>query len=641
MLHAMELRAWFRPPRQLLLVFAGVAALSVGAVGWLGWLLFEQDVALEVQRRQERLEDAADRTASAMQRAIADLRTLTRAATPDAAAPASVAVLSIGEDAVAIRPPGRLLYHPVRATEPIPPADLFAEADSLEFVRRDFAGASRRYEALARSVDAPIRASVLSRLARVRRKAGDVSGALRAYEDLAAFDVAAVDELPAGLIARAGRASLFETLGRANELREEAQALARDLAKGRWPLLEGQYDFYSREAARWLGSERLVDRDALTLTEATAWLWQNRAALRSPDARRVAFLHGPALAVWQLEPDRIDAVIAGPAFLAALCADSIATSFRCAMSDADGRTLAGERPPARMTAVRMATSTGLPWTVHVSESADAVVSASPRRRLLLSTFAVVGVVLAAGWYFIARAMSRERRVLRLQSDFVAAVSHEFRSPLTSLAHIAELLAADRLPADEMRRSSYDVLVRETDRLRRLVEGLLDFGRFESGAASLRLETFDLAEMVRTTIADFQSLAARDGYVVTLADPGIELPVRADREALSRALWNLLDNAVKYSPDCRTVWVDVMHEDDRISVAVRDRGIGIPLREQREIFDRFVRGTESTARRIKGTGIGLAMVREIVHAHGGEIRVASEPGHGSQFTLVLQAAGGAA
>jgi signal transduction histidine kinase len=101
---------------------------------------------------------------------------------------------------------------------------------------------------------------------------------------------------------------------------------------------------------------------------------------------------------------------------------------------------------------------------------------------------------------------------------------------------------------------------------------------------------------------------------------------------------LLDNAVKYSPECHTVWVTLDHHADRISIVVRDQGLGIPVREQREIFDRFVRGADPKALRIKGTGIGLAMVRQIVQAHGGEVRLESEPGHGSLFTVVLPVRG---
>jgi signal transduction histidine kinase len=376
--------------------------------------------------------------------------------------------------------------------------------------------------------------------------------------------------------------------------------------------------------------------------EAAAWLWNHHDALATAPRRLALLPDGPALAAWQSNADRLDAIVAGPTFLGALCSDAVGADSRCTLADAEGRALVGERPSTRLVATRTPSATGLPWTLHLSAARDGDSSSpSARRRLLILTFAVVGLVLAAGWYFILRAISRELRVSRLQSDFVAAVSHEFRSPLTSLSHIADLLAHDRLPSDEARRKSFDILVRDTDRLRRLVEGLLDWGRFEAGAATLRLETVDISALVRSTVADFQERVAADGYAIELAGADGDISTRADREALSRALWNLLDNAVKYSPACRTVWVEMTREADQVAIVVRDQGLGIPLHEQRDIFDRFVRGAESKARRIKGTGIGLAMVREIVRAHGGEIRLTSEPGRGSRFTMVLRAAGGPA
>jgi two-component system phosphate regulon sensor histidine kinase PhoR len=221
----------------------------------------------------------------------------------------------------------------------------------------------------------------------------------------------------------------------------------------------------------------------------------------------------------------------------------------------------------------------------------------------------------------------------VQTDFVAAVSHEFRSPLTSLGHVAELLVHDRLPDDGDRRRSYGVLLRDSNRLRDLVEGLLDFQRFENGAA-FRLAPEDLADIVHTTVAEFRERIAGDVYRVEVTAPSGQLMVHADRAALSRALWNLLDNAVKYSPDCRTVWVDVVTTSGWASVAVRDRGIGIPADEHRLVFGRFARGAESTSRRIRGTGIGLATVDQIARGHRGEVRLTSAPGSGSTFTLVL-------
>jgi signal transduction histidine kinase len=112
------------------------------------------------------------------------------------------------------------------------------------------------------------------------------------------------------------------------------------------------------------------------------------------------------------------------------------------------------------------------------------------------------------------------------------------------------------------------------------------------------------------------------------------PIRGDRESLARVFWNLLDNAVKYSPEHLTVWVDLSEAGKRLMVRVRDQGLGIPAAEQKEIFRKFVRGAASKTASIRGTGVGLAMARQIVAAHGGDITVESEPGQGSVFTVLL-------
>jgi signal transduction histidine kinase len=636
----MQLGNWLGPPRHVLIVFLAVALLSGAALAWLGWQLLAQDAALEIQRQRESIEQAADRAASAMQRALADLQVLAAAA-PATALPDGLSTISITGREITTRPPGSLLYYPGPAATLPAPLGIFGEGERFEHAANDLAAAAREYARTATHSEPRTRAGALARLARVRRKQGDVEAALAAYERLARLDAADVDGLPAPLVARVGRAGLFENARRTTELGREAAALRRDLASGRWRLLKSEYAFYANQADAWLGSAAAIDGDAIARSEAAGWLWQNQESLHSKTRGSILVSAAPALVTWQSYPDRIEATIAGPSYLTTLCADSVRAGVRCTISDADGHPLVGNRPSARMVATRTTSATGLPWTLHIATEAGASPPPSPPRRLLILTFAVVGFVLAAGWYFIARAISRELRVSRLQSDFVAAVSHEFRSPLTSLSHIADLLAHDRFPSDEARRKSFDILVSDTERLRRLVEGLLDFGRFEAGAATLRLEPVEVTSLVRSTVADFQQRVAAEGYEIELAGVDAAIVTRADREALSRALWNLLDNAVKYSPGCRTVWVEMTCQADQVSIVVRDQGLGIPIHEHRDIFDRFVRGADSKSRRIRGTGIGLAMVRDIVRAHGGEIRLASEPGRGSRFTIVLRTAGDAA
>jgi signal transduction histidine kinase len=173
-----------------------------------------------------------------------------------------------------------------------------------------------------------------------------------------------------------------------------------------------------------------------------------------------------------------------------------------------------------------------------------------------------------------------------------------------------------------------------------VEHLLDFGRFDAGVMALRCERLDVGALMADLVDDARRRVGGEGYTIDFTPPAEPLLAEVDRAALGRAVWNLIDNAVKYSPEHRTVWVEVARDGDSIAIAVRDQGLGIPAGELRTIFRRFVRGAESQSRHIRGTGIGLALVRQIVEAHGGEVRLTSDPGQGSRFVVVLHAAGDA-
>jgi signal transduction histidine kinase len=246
------------------------------------------------------------------------------------------------------------------------------------------------------------------------------------------------------------------------------------------------------------------------------------------------------------------------------------------------------------------------------------------------------VFLVAGTYFVARAIRREIAVSRLQSDFVATVSHEFRSPLTAMRQLSELLALGRVSDEERRQKYYDTLVSETRRLQALVETLLNFGKMEEGARQYRFEEIDAGELVEGVVAEFAPQLATSGRRIELSRAPTRCPIEADAEALALAVRNLIDNALKYSPGQPGVSVEWGRENGAIAIRVRDRGMGIPAAEQRSIFQKFVRGSAAIAANVKGTGVGLAMVSHIVRAHGGEVRVASAAGEGSTFTILLPA-----
>jgi two-component system phosphate regulon sensor histidine kinase PhoR len=295
-------------------------------------------------------------------------------------------------------------------------------------------------------------------------------------------------------------------------------------------------------------------------------------------------------------------------------------------------------PAASAPTMRIPSATDLPWTILVVyRNVKAEMNEfAGRRNLLLGVFALLAIVIATGTYMVARAIAREFAVMRLQSEFVSAVSHEFRTPLTSLRQLSEVLNEGR-PLEEKRlRNYYQVLDRATRRLHKLVEGLLDFGRMEARSMVYRKRDLAPGEFLMSVVNEFQSEAADSGYPIE-THMAQDLPgIHADPEALGSAVWNLLDNAVKYSPECRTIRAEVECEGTQVAIRVKDQGLGIPADEHSKIMRKFVRGAAAETMGIKGTGVGLAMVKHVVDAHGGTLRIESVPGKGSTFSILLPA-----
>ncbi len=379
--------------------------------------------------------------------------------------------------------------------------------------------------------------------------------------------------------------------------------------------------------------KRDSEAPALALAEAVSWLEGQNGRETLDSGRTSSFRQNRLVtALWSRGPEGLRALVAGPQYLERKWLSAVAPladTLRVAIS-------VNEASPGDAVAARSASVTGLPWPIVVAnrDTKAELEEFAGRRRLLLGALGLLAVVVGAGTYSVGRAYARELAVMRLQSEFVSAVSHEFRTPLTSLRQLSETLNEGRPPADERRATYYQALDRATNRLQRLVEALLDFGRMESGAMVYRKQDLDAAALVASVVGEFQREAGDRGYHVELKTADGLPSIHADPETLGRAIWNLLDNAEKYSPDCTTIRVDVEREGAGIAIRVQDRGLGIPAAEQREILRKFVRGSAANTTGIKGTGIGLAMVKHIADAHGGSLRVESAPGQGSTFSIVL-------
>ena len=655
-----------RPVQRLLVIFLAVTLLLTATLVWLSWQLVRQDEALVEQRIEERRESAADLAIAALQKSliqaeeqlrelsIAPAGELPGAATAIAKRLGAASILVIcRQDGVEAFPSERLPFHPTRPSAAPPALGVFARADSLEFFDEDFRAATAILRELARAGDPAVRAGALMRLARIHRKSGQLREALAAYEDLAALDPVPVEGLPAGLVARHASLALLEALGEGERLGREAAALDRDVQSGRWRLLHAEYGFYLEEAQRRLGRAdpaRGAAAAAVVRASAVESLWHCWRAVRqreeAPEGRRVQWFAGtPVLLLWHAVPEMMAGLALGADDLRSQWLSGVdpvlaQQGVGIVLTDAGGRAIAGRMPegPGRQS-LRPSSATSLPWDLHALTLDAGARHAyfDARRRVLFAALLFIALLILAGTYFLWRVVAREMAVSRLQADFVSAVSHEFRTPLTALRQLSELLVADRVAGEHDRRQYYEAMAHESARLGRLVERLLDFGRMEAGALCYRLEPLDPAALLREVVAEFERSGDARDHRIELRAPGPARPVRADRETLACVVWNLLDNAVKYSPEGSTVGVDLEQDSDATAIRVRDRGVGIPPNEREEVFRKFFRGAAAKSGGIRGAGIGLAMAQQIVAAHGGEISVASAPGEGSVFTVRLPAA----
>ncbi|SHK29552.1 sensor histidine kinase [Hespellia stercorisuis] len=220
-----------------------------------------------------------------------------------------------------------------------------------------------------------------------------------------------------------------------------------------------------------------------------------------------------------------------------------------------------------------------------------------------------------------------------QKNFIANVSHDFRSPLTSIKGYVEAIADGTIPP-EMQGKYLGIILFETERLTDLTKDLLTLNEFDRKELMLDKSTFDIQEMIKNTANSFEgSCTSKKISIELLLMPDAEM-VHADRSKIQQVLYNLLDNAIKFSEYESTVTVEVTERNDKVTVSVKDSGIGIPRKEVNKIWERFYKSDLSRGKDKKGTGLGLAIVKEIIQAHDEYINVVSTEGVGTEFIFSL-------
>lgn len=255
------------------------------------------------------------------------------------------------------------------------------------------------------------------------------------------------------------------------------------------------------------------------------------------------------------------------------------------------------------------------------------------RHSVMATVLVL-ILLLGGVVLIVRATDREARLAQAKANFVANVSHELKTPLSLLSLFSEILELGRVKNDEKRMEYYRVMRHESRRLNKLIDNILDFSKIEAGRKTYNFAEGDMVEVIENVLASYRYQIVNSGFQIeTNIQPDLP-PVSIDREAMSQAISNLLDNAIKYSRDVKQLSITTDRRGSELSVEIADRGIGIPRAEQVKIFEKFYRVGNGLVHDVKGSGLGLSLVKHIVEAHKGTISVESDVGKGSRFTILL-------
>ena len=558
-------------------------------------------------------------------------------------------------------------------------------AEALEFAERNFRVAAALYGELnGLASDRNLKAEMLTGQARCLQKSGSYEDAIRLYARIAGdySDLSTPSRLPLGFSARLQTIECLERTGDFEGAIKCALSLYRDLLKKPSALGEDQFktymllvgeaidavlsgekggqvsEEYRKEYAALgkLRSDRMKEWEAVEmlrnevvpdlarrLSPSEAYSPNPYRFSRIVDGREFLFLAVPI-------PDRtgggvvgmFGVQIDGDQILNGIPPDGLGSvqsgdGVEIVLSDLAGRVLSGKRnaPAALPLITEYFEDNFPPWKIELYQArAKGPGILDLRRNFYFWTIVTLIVVLAFGAFLIARTIVHEMEILKVKADFVSSVSHEFKTPLTSIKALMERLVDGKVRDSVKMDQYFSIISQNTDKLARLVNNLLDFSKIEEGKKEYVFSDTDLVRIVREQVQSFQKEQAPTGPDIRFEVTG-EIPLlKADADALSRALANLLSNAVKFTPPGKTIRVGLMSAGENVVLEVEDEGIGIDPDELGKVFEKFFQGRNAPGQSVRGTGLGLTLVKHIVEAHGGRVLVESRLGLGSKFSMVF-------
>ncbi len=528
-------------------------------------------------------------------------------------------------------------------------AALFAEAEDLELRRERPGQALSTYrQCLQPQVSDSLKALALLRVARCLRKLNRLTGAEESYGTLREKygDLYDPFHRPYGIVASLELLELKKKRGQPT--RQMLTRSYRDLTRGRWELSAEQMDYFLARLGEHLEEPLAEPKESeyvshFEVARALQEGFRLHGSLREGEVYAYAFSRGQGSyqSYYTVIPNgvRKEAVVGFAVdlnwvehHLLPQCTAEMGMGTNVGLR---WKSTEGPTREANSSEVRVGFGTLYPfWELNVPVRSDESRQVAARHDMLIyagSTLLIL-CVLVLGVFLLIRDVSREHRLTQLRADFVSSVSHELKTPLTLIRLYAETLSYGSDAPEEERRTYYQIITRESERLSHLIEKVLDFSRIERGQKEYHMQEGDLAPVVGRAVEVYGQYLRRRGFSVKADLQADVANVLFDPDAVSEALLNLMDNAAKYSGDSKAVAVRLRSQDDEVILEVEDRGIGIPASEREKIFQRFYQGRAGAE---KGSyGLGLFIVKHIMDAHGG--RVVCESGNecGSVFRLIF-------
>jgi len=560
-------------------------------------------------------------------------------------------------------------------------------AQQLEFQKKRYRNALISYQRTIGQVSDPqLKGELLSAIARVQKKSKLFQDAIKSYETIAQdfSQVRVADGIPLGLVARLELGSLFLEINDSLSSIKTFIELYKSLIQREWRLEKAQYDFFAQRAKESIDeilshpslppqllsykstfqisvneekkqrniTERLLEFQESAAVDLQAKIARNLDSPRDSAKRFTLEIGRHSYLVSLLsqpmgkgiKTNEIWGLLLNAEYLKdnvlnqALQRDVSSEKTEWVVRGRDGEAiLKSESALSGSVTVKTNFAGNFPdWFLEFYEQEQRLIETflTSRRGIYFYMFLLIAGILIFGSILTIRTVSHELELAKMKSDFVSTISHEFKSPLTSIRQLAEMLQAGRIPSEERRQKYYDVLLEQSERLSLLTENILNFAQMEEGRKEFEFKKVDIGTLLQEIVSTIQDRVRHEGFVIQTKIEKTLPSIEIDSAPITQAVANLIDNAIKFSGKTKKVVVSSFTESRYLVIAVKDFGIGIKKEEIDKVFERFYRGGDELTRMVKGSGLGLTLVKQIVEAHHGSVHVESEPGHGSTFSMRL-------